>query len=30
LCERQDFLGRFGLWADHQDKVDYFKDHVYE
>ena len=30
LCERQDFLGRFELWANHQDKVDYFKDHVYE
>ena len=28
-CERQDFLGWFELWLDHQDQTDYFKDYVY-
>lgn len=28
-CERQDFLGWFELWLDHQDETDYFKDYVY-
>ena len=28
-CERQDFLGWFELWLDHQEKTDYFKDYVY-
>lgn len=27
-CERQDFLGWFELWLDHQDNTDYFKDYV--
>ena len=29
-CERQDFLGWFELWLDHQDETDYFKDYVYD
>lgn len=29
-CERQDFLGWFELWLDHQDETDYFKDFVYD
>ena len=28
-CERQDFLGWFELWLDHQEETDYFKDYVY-
>ena len=28
-CERQDFLGWFELWLDHQDETDYFKDYIY-
>lgn len=27
-CERQDFLGWFELWLDHQEDVDYFKDYT--